>query len=130
MAEDEQKLTRQTQEDRRVHCTVYIDIESLGLRDFIRVIMLKDIRTAALEAEKPVVLCTNTPFADGNAQTERNLPYHFLAELNDYSRSDEEQDNEGDKAAVHLGLLIRYMEEVYWWHLKVTHFSLETLENI
>ncbi|EEH41107.2 hypothetical protein PAAG_03393 [Paracoccidioides lutzii Pb01] len=70
-----------------------IDIKSLGLRHFIRVV-LKAIRTAALEAEKPVVLCTYTSYADGKAQAERNLPYHFLAELKNYPRSDEEQGNE------------------------------------
>ncbi|EEH33168.2 MYB DNA-binding domain-containing protein [Paracoccidioides lutzii Pb01] len=77
---------------------VYVDIKSPGLRDIVRVV-LKDIRTAGLEADKPAV--------------ERNLLYHFLAELKEHLRLDEEQDKQGDRALVHLGLMIQYLEETY-----------------
>ncbi|KAH8691858.1 P-loop containing nucleoside triphosphate hydrolase protein [Talaromyces proteolyticus] len=77
--------------------TDYIDIKSPGLRDILRMV-LKDIRTAGLESEKPA--------------TEQNLLYHFLPDLKDYAGRNSENEVLTD-TELHLNLLIQHLEDAY-----------------
>ncbi|GFG17794.1 hypothetical protein IFM61392_10224 [Aspergillus lentulus] len=76
---------------------IYVDIKSPGLRDILRCV-LKDVRTAGLEADKPAV--------------ERNLLFHFLPELKIFGAGSDDDTAEEDGIR-HLTLLIKHLEEAY-----------------
>ncbi|KAH2754841.1 hypothetical protein KXV66_002272 [Aspergillus fumigatus] len=76
---------------------IYVDIKSTGLRDILRCV-LKDVRTAGLEADKPAV--------------ERNLSFHFLPELKIFGAGSDDDISE-EESMRHLTLLIKHLEEAY-----------------
>ncbi|KAJ8227486.1 hypothetical protein LV160_009067, partial [Aspergillus fumigatus] len=76
---------------------IYVDIKSTGLRDILRCV-LKDVRTAGLEADKPAV--------------ERNLLFHFLPELKIFGAGSDDDISE-EESMRHLTLLIKHLEEAY-----------------
>uniref|UniRef100_A0A093VE36 Putative AAA family ATPase y4kL n=1 Tax=Talaromyces marneffei PM1 TaxID=1077442 RepID=A0A093VE36_TALMA len=77
---------------------VYVDIKSLGLRDILKEV-LKDIRTANLDADRPAI--------------ERDLLYHYLDELKDRQKRLHSQEATPDDAMLHLSKLIQHLEETY-----------------
>ncbi|KMP06688.1 hypothetical protein CIRG_06369 [Coccidioides immitis RMSCC 2394] len=84
--------------------TTYINIKSSGLQDILRAI-LKDIRTADLGIDKPVV--------------KQDLLYHFLPKLRKYSSPCAVQNDQGDEAMAHQDLLVQHLKK-YQGHLFVS----------
>ncbi|EDN08101.1 predicted protein [Histoplasma mississippiense (nom. inval.)] len=96
---DEYVIVVRTRIDRKTRePTVYVDIKSVGLRDIIRTV-LREVRTASLDEDKPVV--------------ERNVLYHFLPELEAYRESVTDEETATPESLKHLDLLILHLQEAY-----------------
>ncbi|KAL8698333.1 MAG: hypothetical protein Q9201_006630 [Fulgogasparrea decipioides] len=75
----------------------YVDIKSEGLRDVLRIV-LRDVHGLSLGEDKITL--------------ERNLLYHYIAELEAH-RTELEDDTESDGKLKHLDLLVEYIRAAY-----------------